>query len=72
MELSPVFNEIKKLRNGIKGMGTSWQDLTQLGFQVLKRNTSLRRPVVAGTYNPSTTEAKRGRVLPGKFPNYEK
>ena len=33
---------------------------------------SLRRPVVADTYNPSTTEAKAGRVLPSKFPNYEK
>ena len=38
MELSPVFKEINRLRNGIKRVVTSGQDPTQLSFQFVKRN----------------------------------
>lgn len=38
MKLSPVFKEINRFRNVIKGVVISGQDPTQLSFQVVKRN----------------------------------
>ena len=38
VDLSPVFNEINRLRDGIKGVLDSGQDLTQLNFQFVKSN----------------------------------
>ena len=38
LKLSSVFKEINRLRNEIKGVLISEQDLTQLSFQLVKRN----------------------------------
>jgi hypothetical protein len=43
MELNPIFKEMNRLKkslilNEVKGEETSGQDLTQLSFQLVKRN----------------------------------
>ena len=60
IELNPVFKEINRLRNGIKGVVTSGQDPTQLNFQYIKKELkeSLESGVVVHVFNPSTQKAK--------------
>ena len=38
IELTPMFKEINRLRNRVKGMVTSAQDPTQVNFLLVKRN----------------------------------
>ena len=42
MDLYPVFKEINRIRNGLKGVVTEGQDPILLSFQLIKKKEKLR------------------------------
>ena len=60
VEINPLFKEIKRLRNEIKGVLTSGQSPTQLRVKLVQ---NLKRGVGVHAFNPSTPKAEAGRPL---------